>query len=251
MENARQSERPPPRLAARAAAHEARQEAYRLIVLEAAGRSFAQVGVAATKMEELARQAGISLATLYSVYRGKAEIVDALHEHRLREIHAASLAARQAESNPLAALLAGSRAYITYFIEHPDYLRLYIDEGSNWGVRDSIDTGTRRAEAWSEGVAQFSTIFKQGIEASVFAVGDPDQLARVMLAMQQVQLADWLHSKKAADPEVLVASVETLLMRAFCICPSCGRESNTPVERGSSQSLHEPVVGEHGSRAGI
>jgi AcrR family transcriptional regulator len=223
MENARHSERPPSRLTARAAADQARREAYRLIVLEAASASFGKAGVAATKMEQLARQAGISLATLYSVYRGKAEIVDALHEHRLREIHAASLAARQAESNPLDALLAGSRAYITYFIEHPDYLRLYIEEGSNWGVRDSMVAGTRRAEVWSEGVAQFATIFRQGIESGVFAAGDPDQLARVMLAMQQVQLSDWLNSMKKVDLEVLVASIETLLVRAFCACPSCGR----------------------------
>ncbi len=222
MENVRHADGPPPRMTARAAADQARREAYRSIVLEAASSSFAKAGVAATKMEQLARQAGISLATLYTVYRGKAEIVDALHEQRLREIHAASLAAREAESNPLDALLAGSRAYMTYFIEHPDYLRLYVDEGSSWGVRDSMVAGTRRAEVWSEGVAQFAEIFRQGIESGVFAVGDPDQLARMMLAMQQVQLSDWIHNIKNIDPEVLVASIETLLKRAFCVCPRCG-----------------------------
>ena len=212
-----------------------------MIVLEAAGSSFEKVGVAATKMEQLARKAGISLATLYTVYRGKAEIVDALHEQRLREIHAASLAARQAESNPLDALLAGSRAYITYFIEHPDYLRLYIDEGSSWGVRDSMVAGTRRAEVWSEGVAQFAVIFRQGIESGVFATGDPDQLARMMLAMQQVQLSDWLHDMKKVDPKVLVASTETLLTRAFCICPICGGAKHESTGRGASRLPSDPA----------
>jgi AcrR family transcriptional regulator len=239
MVNSRRSDQrlaaTPPRMTARAAADEARRNSYRLVVLEAASTSFAREGITATKMDRLAREAGISLATLYTVYRGKAEIVDALHEHRLREIHAASFAAREVESDPLAALLAGSRAYISYFIEHPDYLRLYIDEGSSWGVRDSIREGTRRAEAWSEGVAEFAEIFRNGIEAGVFANGDPDQFARVMLAMQQVQLADWLNSEKPAQLEVLVESVETLLKRAFCLCPTCEHEPMPRAKRSSTR----------------
>lgn len=215
---------PPPRVTARAAADRARRQAYRVAILDAASASFARIGVAATRMDELARKAGISLATLYSVFRGKAEVVDALHEQRLREIHEASSAAREASSDPLAALLAGSRAYITYFVEHPDYLRLYVEEGSSWGVRDSIGQGTRRAEVWSEGVAQFAEVFAEGIEAGVFADGDPDQLARMMLAMQQVQLADWLASDRAMRPDALVAKVESFVRRAFCVCPGCERE---------------------------
>ena len=63
-----------PRTTARARAKNARHEAYRDLVLEAAGSAFALRGVPNTKMEELAEQAGLSLGTLYSVYKGKAEI---------------------------------------------------------------------------------------------------------------------------------------------------------------------------------
>ena len=86
-----------PRETARDRAKNARQEAYRDLVLEAAGSAFARQGVPNTKMEELAEQAGLSLGTLYSVYKGKAEIVDALHEARLREIHSASIEAELLE----------------------------------------------------------------------------------------------------------------------------------------------------------
>jgi len=204
----------------RRTADAARRTAYRQIVLSSAGSAFARQGVAATKMEQLAQEAGLSLATLYSVFRGKADIVDAIHEQRLREIHASSVAAQALESDPLDTLLAGSRAYISYFLEHPDYLRLYIDEGTTWGVRDSIGHGTRRAEAWNEGVAQFAAIFERGIETGVFVDGDPDQLTRIMLAMQQVQLADWLHSDRSTGSQELIASAEALLRRAFCVSDS-------------------------------
>jgi len=205
-----------PRATARNRAKNARQAAYRDLVLEAAGSAFARQGVPNTKMEELAERAGLSLGTLYSVYRGKAEIVDALHEARLREIHSASIEAELQEANPIEALLAGSRAYIAYFIEHPDYLKMYIDEGTNWGVRDSMDRESRRAVIWEDGVAHLSEIFERGIEAGVFEKGRADRLARTMLAMQQVQLADWLAEDMQTEPEVVMAEVETLICRAFC-----------------------------------
>lgn len=205
-----------PRATARDRAKNARQEAYRDLVLEAAGSAFARQGISNTKMEELAEQAGLSLGTLYSVYKGKAEIVDALHEARLREIYAASIEAESLEANPLEALLAGSRAYIAYFIEHSDYLKMYIDEGTNWGVRDSMDRESRRAAIWGDGVAHLAEIFERGIESGVFENGRADRLARTMLAMQQVQLADWLAEDMQTEPEVVMAEVETLIRRAFC-----------------------------------
>jgi AcrR family transcriptional regulator len=168
-------------------------------------------------MEHLADEAGISLGTLYTVYTGKAEIVDALHQSRLEQIHAASMIAAAAERNPLAALLAASRAYISYFMEHPDYLRMVIDEGPNWGVRDSIDRESRRAATWTDGVAQLASLFEQGIAAGVFVRGRPDRMARMMLAMLQVRLADWLlEEDEQIDPRVVMNEVEVLIRRAFC-----------------------------------
>lgn len=206
--------------AAREQAKNARHNAYRSLVLEAAGTAFARQGVPRTKMEHLAEEAGISLGTLYSVYKGKAEIVDALHESRLREIHSASVEAEIAQSGPLEALLAGSRAYLTYFMDRPDYLRMYLDEGTNWGVRNSMDRESRRATVWRDGVAQLAGIFERGIAAGVFEPGEPDRLARMMLAMQQVLLADWFEDGMTPSPKDVMNEVETLLRRMFCTAAS-------------------------------
>ncbi len=211
--------RPARKLAAREQARDARKAAYQTVVLKAAGDAFGRQGVPQTKMEDLADEAGISLGTLYSVYKGKAEIVDALHESRLREIHSASVEAEMAQPDPVDALLAGSRAYLTYFMEQPDYLRMYLDEGSSWGVRNSMDRESRRAAVWADGVAQFALIFERGMQAGLFASGQPDRQARVMLAMQQVLLADWFEDGMQATPLEVMNEVEDLLRRTFCTTP--------------------------------
>lgn len=202
--------------AARDQARQARKSAYQTRVLEAAGSAFARQGVPLTKMEDLADEAGIALGTLYSVYPGKADIVDALHAARLTEIHAASVEAERRESEPLEALLAGSRAYIAYFMERPDYLRIYLDEGSNWGVRTAMDRESQRGAIWEDGVSHFAKLFERGIEIHVFEPGDPDRLARVMLAIQQVLLADWIEQGRRESIDTLMQEVETLIRRTFC-----------------------------------
>ena len=210
------SRAPARKRAAQEHARNARKSAYQNLVLEAAGAAFACQGIPSTKMEDLALEAGISLGTLYSVYKGKAEIIDALHEARLREIHSTSVEAEMRESDPLDALLAGSRAYVTYFIEHPDYLRMYLDEGANWGVRTSMGRGSRRAAVWADGVEQLTNIFERGIADGTFEPGPPDRLARVMLSMQQVLLADWFEDGMTASTDEILDEIEVLLRRTFC-----------------------------------
>jgi len=61
-----------------------------------------------------------------------------------------------------------------------------------------------------------AAIIERGIEAGVFEPGRPDRLARTMLAMQQVQLADWLEDGMSAEPESVMADVDRLIRRAFC-----------------------------------
>ena len=128
----------------------------------------------------------------------------------------ASVEAEIAQSLPFDALLAGSRAYLSYFMERPDYLRMYLDEGTSWGVRNSMGRESRSAAVWADGVAQLAAIFERGIADNVFEPGSPDQLARVMLAMQQVMLSDWFEDGMDASPDELLDEVENLLRRTFC-----------------------------------
>jgi AcrR family transcriptional regulator len=197
-------------------AQEARQALYRDLVLEAAEATFGEHGVKSSKMEQTAEAAGLSLGTVYAVFRGKASIVDALHERRLREVLERAGVAVRDLSDPLETLIAGVRAYVQFFLAHPDYLRMYIAEGAGWGLRGSLTARSARGSAWEEGIAMQARLFRRGMESGVFHEGDPDRMARTMVAMQQVRLADWLGDDMADDPKSLIAEMELQLRRAFC-----------------------------------
>ena len=62
---------------------EERAALYRERVLDAAEREFARVGYADARMPDVAREAGLSLATVYKTFAGKAEIWDELQGSRM------------------------------------------------------------------------------------------------------------------------------------------------------------------------
>jgi AcrR family transcriptional regulator len=198
----------------RSTAQDARQALYRDLVLEAAEASFAGKGVDATRMEEIAEGAGLSMGTVYAVFRGKPAIVDALHEARLRDLLQRSVDFARDLEDPLEMLIAGVRAYVEYFLAHPDYLRIHLSEGTHWGM--PVHGRSTRAAAWEEGHAMQERLFRRGIEAGIFYADDPSRLARTLVAMQQVRLADWLAGGMQEDPEEIISGMELQLRRAFC-----------------------------------
>ena len=72
---------------AKTRARQAREAVYRDAICEAAEDCFAAQGIDDTKVEEIAAEAGLSLATLYSVFKGgKSEIARTVHDARLNEL---------------------------------------------------------------------------------------------------------------------------------------------------------------------
>jgi len=201
-------------------ARQAREGLYRDLILSAAARTFAERGVDAARMEEVAAAAGLSLGTVYSVFRGKAAIVDALHERRLGEVRERASEVARGVSDPLQSLIAGVRAYITYFLANPDYLRMYLAGGQSWGTGSGEPQPSARTTAWQEGIAAQARSFERGIAAGVFYPGDPNRMARTLVAMQQVRLADWLAEGMRDDVETVIGEMELQLRRAFCRRPA-------------------------------
>jgi AcrR family transcriptional regulator len=195
----------------------ARAELYRQLILEAAERIFAERGFDAAKIDEIAAASGLSLGTLYSVFAGKPDVMRAVHEARNREILvlARSAAAARAAEGPEPMLLAAVRAYVEFFVGHPDYLRIHLRGGHAWGLAVAGSRSRSQAHAWEEGIELYAGIFERGIAEGVLHPGEPRLLARMMIAMQQVQLADWVERGMRADPEALLGEVEAQLCRSF------------------------------------
>ena len=194
----------------------ARAGLYRTLVLEAAERCFAEKGFDAAKMEEIAAESGLSLGTVYSVFSGKPDLLRAVQDARNREILALASAAAGRAAGPREQLLAAVHAYVEFFASHPEYLRIHLRGGHAWGLAGAGSRSRAHAHAWDEGIELYARIFEEGIAAQHFHPGEPRLLARMMIAMQQVQLADWVERGMPGDPAALLAGIETQLRRAFC-----------------------------------
>ena len=197
-------------------ARRARAGLYRRLILEAAERSFAEKGFDDAKIEEIAAESGLSLGTLYSVFAGKPDVLRAVHETRNREILARSATAAAEASEPVEGLLAAVGASVDFFVGHPDYLRIHLRGGYAWGLAGAGSRSRSQAHAWDEGIDLYSAIFARGIAEGLFHPGSPRLLARMTIAMQQVQLADWVEQGMQQTPAELVADMHARLRRAFC-----------------------------------
>lgn len=193
----------------------AKQALYRGLILSAAERVFALRGYDDAKMEEIARETGLSLQTVYGVFAGKAEIYRAIHEAGDAELLRRAAASVRGVDDPWQALLSGVRAYALYFLEHPDFLRMQLREGLAWGS-ESVAAGSReRSHAWRSGVEMLTTAFARCIERGLFVQRDPRLLARMMVAMQQVELAHWLEGGMREPKAAVLAEIEAQLERSF------------------------------------
>jgi len=199
----------------RKSASRARDELYVELVVDAAERAFAERGFDATKILEIADEAGIALGTLYKVFRGKAEILRTIHERRSRDLFVACEAALRGATSPLEELLAFVTAYLEFLIAHPDYLRMHLGDSGAWGFGNRFESSVQ-ARAWRRGHETEVEIFRRGIAEGVFIERDPSVLVRMMGAIQQVQLAHWIESGMRQAPDALLAEMREDLVRSFC-----------------------------------
>jgi AcrR family transcriptional regulator len=193
----------------------AKEALYRQLVLEAAERVFAKKGYDDSKMDEIAHESGLSIQTVYSVFAGKNEIFRAIHEAGDRALLERTVAAASGIDDPFAALRAGVRAYTLYFLERPDFLRMHLREGLTWGTEGAGAGSRDRTNAWRNGVDMLTIAFRRCIDGGLVIDRDPALLARMMIAMQQVELAVWLEGEMQTGPDVVVREIEQQIERSF------------------------------------
>ena len=199
---------------AREAAKRARTEVYRAHVLEAAVAVFAERGFEATKMQDIAQRADLSLGTIYSVFPGKQELYEAIlaeHGQALLALVGELHERRAPAGETLDALIA---VYVDYFIGHPDFLRMHLRSGASWALGPVLGTEQQRG-FWQQIHALQADIFRRGVAERAFVDEDPDYLAKLFSVMDQVLLADWVARGMRDDRERLVARLCAQVRRSF------------------------------------
>lgn len=193
----------------------ARQDAYRQLVLEAAEGVFARKGYDDTKMEEIAREAGLSLGTVYSVLEGKAEIFRAVHEFGDRALLERGIECARGIDDPAEVVLSGLRSMAEYFVEHPDFLRMHLRESLPWGMEAAGAGSRQRTEAWKEGMRMLTRSFERCIDEGLFHPGDARLLARMAVSMMQVALATWVEDGMQREAVAVVDEIQEQVRRSF------------------------------------
>ncbi|HVM41953.1 MAG TPA: TetR/AcrR family transcriptional regulator [Gemmatimonadales bacterium] len=168
-------------------------------ILAAALQTFAEHGYAATKLEDVARRAGVTKGTLYIYFESK----DALFKAVVRENVVPILAtAEQMADDPSANPDALLRRLVTQWWEAmgPSGLgalpKLVMSEAANF---------PELAQFWFDEVVQrgrqtFARVLRRGIDEGAFRPLDVDLAVRMILAPVLIA-AIWKHSFRACEKE--------------------------------------------------
>jgi AcrR family transcriptional regulator len=210
---------------------------YTELILQAATMVFAREGYEATKVQQIAKESGISLGTLYEVFPGKVEIWRAIHERHLEALFQVTLAemARSGATEFVDHLSTGLEAYLGYLLAHPEYLRLHLMDGSAWALGTGLRSNVQVA-AWERGKSLVTDLLARGVEEGVLAPEDPELLAQIMIGMHQVRLAHWVKGGMKTPPAEVMLRIQAHTIRAFFV-PTLVRKSLTRLERRKTSSL--------------
>lgn len=186
----------------RTGAREDKLRGYRQQILHAAEREFGKAGFAATPMNAIAATAGLSLATVYKSFSGKAEIWDALHRTRMDALLEAVNKTDTGEPG-LERLLKGLRSVFLFLAEQTAYLDMNLRAGGGWAGGAESARGTQRT-VWGSGLEVIAAGMQAAADRGELAGLNPGIAAGMAISALQVWLSEWVRSERAEDPEALV-----------------------------------------------
>jgi AcrR family transcriptional regulator len=192
-----------------------KRELYREAILDAAERVFGDDGYEATKVQRIAAEAGVSLTTLYSVLESKWEIYRAVHRRRLAEVMGLVKGVLRDDMPVLEQLVAGTRAQLRFFMDRRDFTRMQLKEVTAWSTVELLRS-PEQIEALGSGLELFADLFRRGIRQGCFIDDDPELMARMAIATQQVRLALWMSRGAKEPPDQIADAAIRHLLRSYC-----------------------------------
>lgn len=187
---------------------------YRTLVIGAAERLFATHGYEQTKIQDIASASGLSLGTLYSVFEGKSDIHEAVHEDRLSDLFLLTGRAMKREATASERLIEGNRIFVHWLTGHTDYLRIHLNAGVAWSSNPS-EAGEGLVHAWHRGIDLMASVVEEAMRDGDIWPGDPATTARLMTAIQQVYISAWVEAGMEEDPQGLAERIENQLRRSL------------------------------------
>jgi AcrR family transcriptional regulator len=177
------------------------KEARREDILRAAVRVFARQGYAATRVEDVAREAGVAKGSVYLSFADREELLDAAIE-RLRQRSAGVLArARDGDgaSSATQRLRALATGTVALLAEDPDLARILLDL---WARRGEDAAPVDMAAVYAEYRAVVSALLRRGRDEGQVRADTDERHAAVVVGAIEGCLLQWL-----VDPSVDLAEL--------------------------------------------
>jgi len=188
---------------------------YHDLLFESAETVFGARGFGGATMEKIAKEAGVSLKTLYVTYPSKQDLYDEVMRVRATEFLEQTAAAIEGVDDPLEQIRCGITAYVAFLLEHEDWLQIHLRGRIAWSFRPR---GENAADAWAEGLDGYARVIAKGQEQGVFVEGDPAELSMLAQALMQVQMARAMELEERAV-EGVADSIVVHVFRLLGVAP--------------------------------
>lgn len=215
---------------------DAKDALYRDHIMEVAERIFAEQGFLNTKMQDISSAAGISLGRLYLSYPGKADLHRALLIVRDRQMLSQVLSERKESlqaPTSIEQLLWFMETHLHFMLDHPNYLRMQLQEGHAWFHQAAQPTHEEQ-QMWDRGISVLEQVLKWGMAQGFLSPAITGHQARMVLAMQQTRLANWVMDGMREAHEAVILRIQADFVRLFCR-PDIGMKLLTPDGTGLSE----------------
>ena len=189
----------------------ARQAVYRDAVLAAGEESFATHGYEAAHMQAIAERAGISVGVLYATFESKAALFKEVQRVRTEALMERTRDIVSSSCSPLEMLTRGVSVTVRFFAEHRAFLRMHLRDRASW-VDPSLGTYCQQ-NAYEIGLGFVEQALALGMEDGTVVQEPARSLARAVLAVIQMRLAEWAEEGFVTEEDALVVHLEAMILR--------------------------------------
>lgn len=197
---------------------DAKDALYKEHIMEIAEGIFADQGFNNAKMQDIASAAGISLGRLYLSYPSKSELYRGLLIARdaqmLNQVLEKGQESLQVPTS-IEQVLWFNETHLHFLLQHPNYLRMQLQEGHAWYHQAAQPTPEEQV-MWDRGLMMLKQLFTLGISQGLFSPAPAEHQARMLLALQQTRLANWVMDGMKASHASVVLGIQADFIRLFC-----------------------------------
>ena len=178
-------------------------------ILDTAARLFHQRGYARTTLDQVAEEMGFSKALIYANFRSKTELLVAICEKGVSEVHKAVQGALDLELDTRATLALVVERYVTTVLQYQRYIAVYTREDKALPAEDALRVNESRRAFF----AMLAGFIEAGRDEGVLETGDP-LLSALELGGSVTWMAFWYVDGGRLEPREIAAHVtrSTMMM---------------------------------------